>query len=261
MLISAPSRPDRDLSSLRLAQCGAANIPPDLITSIVDDLGCSRVSTAYGLTEAVGTVTATAAHEPVEAVASSAGTLLPGCEVRIVDDELVETPAGVSGEILVRAPGRLMAGYFGDDAPPSPVDDDGFLHTGDSGYWNETGHLVITGRKKDMFTVGGFNVYPAEVEKALYAHPSVAHAAVVSEPDPRLGEVPVAFVVARDGVSADADELIAWCAARLANYKVPRHVELIDTLPMTASGKIQKSDLRRPHGDLDPRAALQPTRS
>jgi acyl-CoA synthetase (AMP-forming)/AMP-acid ligase II len=245
MLLAAPSRRVRDLSSLRLAQCGSANIPPDLIHSILSDLGFERVSTAYGLTEAAGTVSATSAADPVDVIANSTGSLLPGVEVRVVDEALREQPVGTSGEILVRGSGRLMTGYFGDDAPPSPIDEDGFLHTGDSGYWNDLGHLVITGRKKDMFTVGGFNVYPAEVEKVLYAHPGVEHAAVVGEPDERMGEVPVAFVVPRAGVQLAEAELMEWCAQRVANYKAPRHVVLLDQLPMTPSGKIRKSELRR----------------
>jgi acyl-CoA synthetase (AMP-forming)/AMP-acid ligase II len=138
-----------------------------------------------------------------------------------------------------------MIGYFEDDAATrEAIDADGWLHTGDIGVMDDRGYLQITDRKKDMFIVGGFNVYPAEVENAILGHPDVAQVAVVSAPDARMGEVGVAFVVPRAGSTVDPDELLAWCAPRMANYKVPRRAVVVDALPVNASGKVLKFELR-----------------
>jgi acyl-CoA synthetase (AMP-forming)/AMP-acid ligase II len=144
-----------------------------------------------------------------------------------------------------------MVGYFEDPAATKEtVDADGWLHTGDIGVMNERGYVRITDRKKDMFIVGGFNAYPAEIENALLGHPGVAQAAVVGAPDKRLGEVGVAFVVPRTDATIDPDELIAWSRDRMANYKVPRRVEVVDALPLNASGKVLKYELRERAAEL-----------
>jgi HIP---CoA ligase len=142
-----------------------------------------------------------------------------------------------------------MKGYLDDPAATAEaIDAEGFLHTGDVGVMDGEGNLKITDRMKDMFIVGGFNTYPAEIEHVLLAHPSVAQAAVIGVPDERLGEVGAAFIVARPGAAPSADELTAYCRERLANFKVPRRFELLDALPMNASGKVQKFRLRSPGG-------------
>jgi len=169
---------------------------------------------------------------------------MDGVEVKIVDDVGNEVARGQPGEIVCRG-FNVMLGYFEDDAATrEAIDPDGWLHTGDIGIMDERGYLQITDRKKDMFIVGGFNVYPAEVENTILEHPDVAQVAVVSAPDVRMGEVGVAFVVPRSGEVVDPDELCAWCAPRMANYKVPRRVVVIDTLPVNASGKVLKFELR-----------------
>jgi acyl-CoA synthetase (AMP-forming)/AMP-acid ligase II len=138
-----------------------------------------------------------------------------------------------------------MSGYFGDPAETAAtIDAGGWLHTGDIGVMDERGYLRITDRKKDMFIVGGFNAYPAEIESVLLQHPAVAQTAVVGAPDERLGEVGVAFVVARNGSRLVPEELIAWSRERMANYKVPRRVVVVDVLPMNATGKVLKFRLR-----------------
>ena len=138
-----------------------------------------------------------------------------------------------------------MSGYFEDSAATAEaIDADGWLHTGDVGVMDERGYVRITDRKKDMFIVGGFNAYPAEIEDELLTHTAVAQVAVVGVPDERMGEVGCAFVVPDTGETIDADELIAWSRDRMANYKVPRRVEVVDALPLNASGKVLKYELR-----------------
>jgi acyl-CoA synthetase (AMP-forming)/AMP-acid ligase II len=155
----------------------------------------------------------------------------------------VELRADENGEILVRGP--VMRGYLDDpEATAAAIDADGWLHTGDVGVVDERGYLRITDRIKDMYTVGGFNVYPAEVEKLLAAHPTVREAAVIGVPDERQGEVGRAYVIPRTGTAPDAEELIAYCRERLANYKVPRSVAVVDDLPRNAGGKVVKPELR-----------------
>ena len=140
---------------------------------------------------------------------------------------------------------NVMQGFVDDpEATAEAIDADGWLHTGDVGVLDERGNLRITDRKKDMFIIGGFNAYPAEIENMISDHPAVSQVAIVGVPDERMGEVGYAFVVLRPGQTIDADELIAWCRERMANYKVPRHVQVVDALPLNASGKVLKYELR-----------------
>jgi acyl-CoA synthetase (AMP-forming)/AMP-acid ligase II len=161
-----------------------------------------------------------------------------------VDDDGDEVAAGEPGEVVVRGY-NVMKGYFEDEARTAEaIDPEGWLHTGDIGVMDDRGYLRITDRKKDMFIVGGFNAYPAEIESLLLAHPGIAQAAVVGVPDDRLGEVGVAFVVATAGVQLDPEEVVAWARRSMANFKVPRRVEVLDALPLNASGKVLKFELR-----------------
>jgi acyl-CoA synthetase (AMP-forming)/AMP-acid ligase II len=226
----------RELSSLRLAVTGAAVIPVSLIHRMGEELGFETVLTAYGLTEATGVVTMCRPDDDAETIATTSGCAIPDVEVR------VDAAPGEPGEICVRGY-NVMQGYLDDpEQTAEAIDPEGWLHTGDIGVLDERGYLRITDRLKDMFIVGGFNVYPAEVENALTEHPDVAQVAVVGVPDERLGEVGCAFVVPRHDF--DPDALIAWCRERMANYKVPRRVEIVDALPMNASGKVLKYELR-----------------
>jgi HIP---CoA ligase len=164
--------------------------------------------------------------------------------VRIVDTDNNAVATGEPGEVVVRGY-NVMRGYFEEPAATAEtIDADGWLHTGDVGVLDERGNLRITDRIKDMYVVGGFNAYPAEIEQLLAAHPSVAEAAVVGVPDERLGEVGKAFVVARPGAEVDVDDVVAFARERLANFKVPRSVEVVDVLPRNASGKVLKFELR-----------------
>lgn len=242
-LLDAPARHRFDLSSLRLAVTGAAVVPVALVRRMRAEL-FPDVLTAYGLTESCGTVTVCSADDDAETVALTAGRPIDGTEVRIGDAEGAPLPAGQDGRILVRG-FHIMLGYLDDPAATAAaVDADGWLDTGDIGHLDARGNLVITGRSKDLFVVGGFNVYPAEVEQVLAGHDAVAEAAVVGVPDARLGEVGRAFVTVRPGAGAAPDDLIAHCRERIANFKVPREVVVLGSLPRNATGKVDKAALR-----------------
>lgn len=228
-LLTAPGRAERDLSSLRLAVTGAAVVPVVLIERMREELAIDHVVTAFGMTEAV-VVTMCREDDSAETVATTCGRAIPG----------METAIGEGGELLVRGD-YVMLGYLDDpDATAQAIDADGWLHTGDIGVLDAAGNLSITDRLKDMYISGGFNVYPAEVEQALARMDGVTDVAVVGVPDERMGEVGKAFVVG----SASPDDVIAYAKERLANFKVPRQVEVVDSLPRNLSGKVLKNDLR-----------------
>jgi acyl-CoA synthetase (AMP-forming)/AMP-acid ligase II len=232
MILDHPERADRDLSSLRLAVTGAADVPVALVERMRRELSFSTVLTAYGLTEAV-VATMCRPGDPPEVVSATSGRAAAGFEVKI----------GRSDEILLRGP-NLMLGYLDDpEATAAAIDGDGWLHTGDAGRLDEAGYLTITGRLKDMYICGGFNVYPAEVEQVLARLDGVADSAVVGVPDLRLGEVGRAFVVTRPGHALAEADVLAFCRERLANYKVPRQVEFRDAVPRNPSGKVLKRQL------------------
>ncbi|MFE6974686.1 FadD3 family acyl-CoA ligase [Streptomyces sp. NPDC057682] len=242
-LLDAPGRDRHDLSSLRLAVTGASVVPVALVRRMRAEL-FPEVLTAYGLTETCGTVTVCSADDDAETVALTAGRPIDGTEVRIADADGQPLPAGRDGRILVRGY-HVMLGYLDDPAATAAaLDADGWLDTGDVGRLDDRGNLMITGRSKDMFVVGGFNVYPAEVEQVLAGHDAVAEAAVIGVPDPRLGEVGRAYVTLRPGAGTRPDELTGHCRDRLANFKVPREVVVVETLPRNATGKVDKSALR-----------------
>ncbi|WP_063829490.1 FadD3 family acyl-CoA ligase [Streptomyces violens] len=245
-LIRHPGREQHDLSALRLAGTGAAMIPTALIEEIRRELGATDVFTAYGLSESTGVVSICPADADAATVARTVGVALPGTELRVVGPDGRELPPGRPGEVVTRGY-HVMAGYLDDpEATARAIDADGWLHTGDVGVLDERGYLSLTDRLKDMYVVGGFNAYPAEVEHALGAHPGIAEVAVVGAPDERLGEVGVAFVVPDPAQQPPTpDGLTAWARERLANFKVPRRFHLVPDLPRNASGKILKTELRR----------------
>jgi HIP---CoA ligase len=228
-LLAAHRRGGHDMSSLRVAVTGAADIPVDLIRRIKEELPFQSIMTGYGLTEA-GTITASRQGDSFEDIATTVGLPCDGFEMRIADD----------GEVLARG-FAIMKGYFDDPAATAEaIDADGWLHTGDLGTMDSGGRLKIIGRKKDMFIVGGFNAYPAEIEGFLMQHPAVAQAAVIGVPDERMGQVGKAFVVLAQGELVSAGELLAWAKERMAGFKVPRSVAFLDALPLNATGKVQK---------------------
>ncbi|MEV6835370.1 FadD3 family acyl-CoA ligase [Streptomyces sp. NPDC051133] len=243
-LLDHPSRAAHDLSALRLVVTGAAVVPLRLVERLRGELGVETVLTAYGLSEASGIVTMCRRGDDPSVIASTSGRAIPGTEVRVADPTGSPVRPGETGEVLVRG-FNVMRGYYDDPAATAEtVTPDGWLHTGDVGALDASGNLRITDRIKDMFIVGGFNAYPAEIEQLLGVHPDVADVAVIGIPDPRLGEVGKAFVVRRPDAVLTADDLIAWSRREMANYKVPRSVEFVGELPRNASGKVVKGVLR-----------------
>ena len=243
-MLNRPDRADFDLSSLRLAVTGAAVIPVSLVEQMRDVLGFDTVVTAYGLTEAGGFATICQHDDPAEIIATTSGRAMPDVEVLIFDDAGNEVPRGEPGEVVVRGY-NVMQGYFEDpEQTAETIDADRWLHTGDIGIMDEAGNLRITDRKKDMFICGGFNAYPAEIESLLLAHPDLAQVAVVGIPDERMGEVGAAFVVPTAGVIVQPEKIVAWARTQMANFKAPRSVHVVDVLPLNASGKVLKYELR-----------------
>ena len=242
-LLAYPGREDRDLSSLRLAVTGSAVVPVTLVERMQSELEFEMVITAYGLSEAVVVTMCREGDDPAT-IAHTSGAPTAEFEVRIVGDDGSVLPAGESGEIQLRGP-NVMLGYLDDpEATRKAIEPDGWFHTGDIGHLDERGYLTITDRLKDMLTVGGFNVYPAEVENAILGLDGVVECAVVGAPDERLGEVGRAYIVGKPGHTLEPEAVIAACRERLANFKVPRAVEIVDDLPHNAAGKVLKTELR-----------------
>ncbi|WP_328298115.1 FadD3 family acyl-CoA ligase [Streptomyces sp. NBC_00435] len=242
-LIRHPARASHDLSALRLAGTGAAAVPTSLVEEIRGELGAPDVFTAYGLTESGGVVSVCPTDADAWTLAHTVGLPLPDTEVRITDPLGTVLPAGEPGEVQVRGY-HVTPGYLDDPASTAEaVLPDGWLRTGDIGVLDGRGYLAITDRLKDMYVVGGFNAYPAEVENVLLTHPAITDAAVVGAPDERLGEVGVAYVVTTGPVTSA--ELTSWTRERLANFKVPRRFTRLEELPRNAGGKLLKAELRR----------------
>jgi acyl-CoA synthetase (AMP-forming)/AMP-acid ligase II len=241
------NHPDFDsfpLGTLRLSVTGAAFVPVELIARIKSDLELDSVMTAYGLTETHGTATICEQSDSIETIATTVGHPLDGLALRIVDGDGKDQPVGGPGEVLIRG-FNVMTEYFNaPEATATAIDPGGWLHTGDVGWLGEDGYLRIVDRKKDIIIVGGFNVSAAEVESIILRRDDVAHVAVVAAPDERMGEVGAAFVVPRAGTSPDPAEVVAWCREHMANFKAPRYIHLVDALPTTSTGKIQKPELR-----------------
>jgi HIP---CoA ligase len=243
-ILNHPARDEHDLSSLRLSVTGAAAIPVELIVRMRTELTFETIITGYGLTESCGIATMCRYDDDPETIATTSGRAIPGVDVRVVEEQGAEVPRGEPGEVVIRGY-NVMLGYLDEpDETAATFDAEGWLHTGDVGVMDERGYLRITDRTKDMFIVGGFNAYPAEIENLVLRNENVAQVAVVGVPDDRMGEVGMAFVVLRPGSQTTTDELVAWCRNEMANYKAPRHVEIVDELPLNAMGKVLKYELR-----------------
>jgi acyl-CoA synthetase (AMP-forming)/AMP-acid ligase II len=232
------------MSSLRLAVTGAAPVPVELIRRMRAELGFETIITGYGLTEATGIATMCRHDDDPETISTTSGRAIPDVEVLVVDAKGEEVPRGEPGEVVVRGY-NIMKGYIDDpQATAEAIDADGWLHTGDVAVMNDRGYIRITDRMKEMFIVGGFNAYPAEIENMINEHPTVGQVAVIGVPDERMGEVGYAFVIPRLNATVDTDELHAWCREKMANYKVPRRFEVVAELPLNATGKVAKDELR-----------------
>lgn len=243
-ILSHPDLGKHDISNLRLSVTGAAAIPVELIHRMQKELGFETIITGYGLTESTGTVSMCREGDDAETIATTSGRAIDDVEVRCVNDSGEEVPRGEPGEVVVRGY-NVMKGYLDDpEETAKAIDADGWLHTGDIAIMDERGYLRITDRIKDMFIMGGFNCYPAEIENIMFGSGDFAQVAVVGVPDERMGEVGMAFVVPAPGKTVEPDGVVAWCRANMANYKVPRYVEVVSDLPVNASGKVTKFVLR-----------------
>lgn len=239
-LLSMPDRRPGMLESLRVSVTGGTSVAPSMIEAMRGELGIGIVLTGYGLTETCGTATMSGPGDSAEILATTSGRAIAGVELKCVGEDGSPVPAGEPGEVLIRGM-NVMRGYLDDpEATAAAIDADGWLRSGDIGILDAAGYLRITDRKKDMFIVGGYNCYPAEIEKMLSAHPAIHQVAVAGVPDERMGEVGKAYVVLRPGHDLNAGELIDWSRERMANFKVPRQVAFVKELPINATGKIQK---------------------
>jgi acyl-CoA synthetase (AMP-forming)/AMP-acid ligase II len=230
-------------ATLRCAVTGSARMPEQTLTQAKERLGLDSLITGYGLTEATAFCTHNGYSDDLQTNLSTVGRAAPGVEIRIVREDGQDAKVFQAGEILVRGY-CVMKGYFEDPvATAAAIDDDNWLHTGDVGILDDDGRLRVTDRLKDVFIVGGFNAYPAEIEKLLLAHQSILDAAVIGVPDVRLGEVGEAYVIVRDGHRLSGGDVITYARENMANFKVPRTVHIVDSLPRNASGKVLKHEL------------------
>ncbi|CAN7193296.1 AMP-binding protein [Phenylobacterium sp. LjRoot225] len=246
-----PNRQDWDISSLRFLSTGATTIPIELIRRLKRDFVGTIISTGYGMTECCGSATQTLPGDDVERIVHTVGRPIPGTEIRIarLDGSTAET--GEVGEVLIRD-AKLLIEYLDDpQATREAVDAEGWLHSGDMGVLDAEGYLKVTDRLKDMYIVGGFNVYPAEIERQMSALEGLHSCAVIGIPDERLGEVGQVFIVRSPGSNLTEAEVLAWSKTNLANYKIPRRVTFVDDLPTNATGKVLKFELRRMAEKLD----------
>jgi HIP---CoA ligase len=241
-IIEHPQRGRFDLTSVRSSVTGAAVVPVEVVRQMREVLGIRTVVTGYGMTETTGTISMCRFDDPPEVIANTVGRPLPGVKVRVIDPDGVDVAVGSPGELIVSG-FNVMLGYFDDPAGTADTFDHGWLKTGDVGFVDGDGNLHITDRLKDMFIVGGFNAYPAEIEALILLHPAVAQVAVVGVPHDRLGEQGLAYVVAKSGSVVDPSDILRWVWQRLAKYKLAG-VEVIDALPLNPSGKVMKFKLR-----------------
>lgn len=250
MVIEHPKAKDTDFSRLKYVMYGAAPIPLELLRKSLATMTGAEFLQCYGSTETSGTIAMLPPEEhSVEGNPRmrSAGKALPGVEIKIVDTGGRELPRGRVGEIVTRSSSNMLGYWQLPEATSATVTDDGWLHTGDAAYMDEDGYIYLQDRMKDLIITGGENVYPAEVENAIYGHPDVAEVAVIGVPDPKWGEAVKACVVPKSGHEVDAGSVIAWARERIAPFKVPKSVDVIRELPRNTSGKILRRSLREPY--------------
>ncbi|WP_088040683.1 AMP-binding protein [Bacillus sp. EAC] len=234
-----------DLSSLRTGIMAGSNCPIEVMKAVIDKMGINEITIAYGQTEASPVITQTRTNDPIELRVESVGKALPNVEVKIVQPGTsFEVPIGEQGELCTRGY-HVMKGYYkNEEATIEAIDKDGWLHTGDLAIMDVNGYCKITGRLKDMIIRGGENIYPREIEEFFYSHPDVIDVQVVGVPDQVYGEEVMAWIILKEGVTINPDELRTYCTGKISKHKIPRYIEFVKEYPMTASGKIQKYLLR-----------------
>jgi acyl-CoA synthetase (AMP-forming)/AMP-acid ligase II len=250
LMLAHPDLEDADVSCLRIAGTGASRVPPELVRAMRERLGCPVVVRYTSTESSLGT--GTRPDDPDEVVATTVGRPVPGVELEVVDDDGQTVAPGDVGRVRLRS-GAVMRGYIGDgpdgvvidaDATGAVLDDAGWITTGDLGRLGDDGNLRLVGRVTEMYIRGGYNVYPAEVEAVLGGHPGVGEVAVVGLADPVLGEIGAAVVVAVPALAVpELAELRAFCSSRLADYKAPDRLVVVDQLPLTAMAKVDKRAL------------------
>lgn len=232
-----------DVSMLRTGIMAGAPCPIEVMRGTMEEMHCN-VSIAYGLTEASPVITMTRFDDSVERRVETVGRALQGIEVKMADDDKNPLPTGEMGELACRGYNVMMGYYKMPDKTGESIDEQGWLYSGDLATMDQDGYVQIVGRKKDMLICGGFNVYPAEIEEYLFTHPKVQNVSVIGMADQVMGEVAVAYIIPREGTNIDPQEIVDFCVGEIANFKVPRYVQIVDEFPMTQSGKIQKFRLR-----------------
>ncbi len=249
LVLQHPRARSVNYDRIRTIVYGASPIPLELLRAAIGMFDCAFVQ-QYGMTEMCGTIAVLPPEDHSidgNARMRSAGKPLPGVDVAILDPDGRALPPHVSGEIAIRAP-TVMSGYWNQpDATAAVMTPDGFFRTGDAGYLDEDGYIFLQDRLKDMIVSGGENIYPAEVEAALWAHPDIAEVAVIGVPDPLWGEAVKAIVVLHDSVTPDAEAIRQWARARIGGYKVPKSVDFVASLPRNATGKVLRRELRAPY--------------
>jgi long-chain acyl-CoA synthetase len=249
LLLSLPLE-KYDLSSLQYVTSGGAPLAMETAEEFIRRVPSASIRQGYGLTETAALISST----PIgRERAGSVGLPVPGTELRILDDEGNQVSAGEVGEICARSPG-VMQGYWHAPEITTEALRDGWLHTGDLGYQDDDGYLYIVDRKKDLIIRGGFNVYPRDIEDALVEHPAVQTAGVVGRPDPRHGEEVVAFVALHPGSDVTGEQLVDWARERIGGYKYPREVVVVDAVPLTPVGKVDRKALRAVLPTVQPQA-------
>ncbi|AVA13167.1 MULTISPECIES: fatty acid--CoA ligase [Sphingopyxis] len=249
MLLMHPRCASVDYSRLKYILYGAAPIPLELLRQCIRMFGAEFIQ-AYGMTETTGTICMLPPedHDPEgNERMRSAGKPLPGVEIRIVGADGRDVSTGEVGEVVTRSSNNMLGYWNLPEATAKTMTDDGWIHTGDAGYMDADGYLYIHDRVKDMIISGGENVYPAEVESAIYGHPAVQEVAVIGVPDAKWGETVKAVCVPKPGMTIDEADVIAWARERIAAFKAPRSIDVIEALPRNASGKILRKDLRAPY--------------
>jgi len=244
-MLNAPGFEEFDLGSLRTGIMAGSPCPVEVMRQVIDRMGMREVSICYGMTETSPVSTQTSRDDSVERRVSTVGRVHPHVEIKVVDAAGQTVPRGVPGELCTRGY-SVMRGYWEQpDKTEQAIDAEGWMHTGDIAVMDEEGYVNITGRIKDMVIRGGENIYPREIEEFLYAHPDILDAQVIGVPDPAYGEELVAWVRLRPGAPAMTIEALRdFCAGRLAHYKVPRYLKLVDEFPMTVTGKVRKVEMR-----------------
>ncbi|MGN7410146.1 AMP-binding protein [Sporosarcina sp. SAFN-010] len=248
MFIAELNHPDFktfDTSNLRTGIMAGSTCPIEVMKQVIEVMGAAEITICYGLTEASPVISQTKTDDPIEKRVSTVGKPHPHVEVKIIDPATgEELPTGESGELCTRGY-HVMKGYYNNsEATREAIDEEGWLHTGDIARLDEDGYLDITGRMKDMVIRGGENIYPREVEEFLYTYPGVSDVQVVGVPDEKYGEELMAWVIPKDGVELDKEEIRSFCKGAISHHKIPRYIEFTDAYPITASGKIQKFKLR-----------------